>query len=66
MTSKRKTIKAGKHERIRKLLTNIHAEQSMLDDNLRQGHRVVTLTDADAVAPTIATAGHPVAESARP
>ena len=27
MTSKRKTVKAGKHERIRKLLNNIRATQ---------------------------------------
>jgi hypothetical protein len=33
MTSKRKTVKAGKHERIRKLLDNLLAEQSMIDEH---------------------------------
>jgi hypothetical protein len=47
MTSKRMTIKAGKRERIRKLLTNIRVEQNMLDDN-------ITLAEAsDASRPDI-------------
>jgi hypothetical protein len=32
--SERKTIKAGKHERIRKLLTKIYAEQHRVNDNI--------------------------------
>lgn len=34
MKPQRKAVKAGKHERIRTLLSNIHAERNRFDDNI--------------------------------